>query len=117
MVGSLTDDQLKEFDAYLSGSQPVSKGTDFPEPEEKIIDEDKNISETDTDYLDKIVDLHNRKAKDIMDLLDKIDAKAHKDVVADLVDEMQYQKGVAKREADQLGQLKQLFAQALEATK
>jgi len=124
MGGGLTDDQLKEFDAYLNGTQPVQDNNDvddepesLPEPEQKIVNDDKEIKKVDSDYLNKIIELHSQKADDIMNLLDKIDAKSHKDIVADLVDEMQYQKGVVKREKDQLEKLKQLFAQAAEATK
>ena len=124
MGGGLTDDQLKEFDAYLNGTQPVvdnkdndDKSTSLPSAEQKIVNDEAKIEKTDTDYLNKIVDLHSQKADDIMGLLDKIDAKAHKDIVADLVDEMQYQKGIVKRETEQLDKLKQLFAQAAEAAK
>ena len=126
MGGSLTDDQLKEFDAYLNGTQPVNNNIndiddeepmELPKPEQKIIDDEVKIEKADTDYLNKIVELHTKKADDIMELLDRIDAKGHKDIVADLVDEMQYQKGVVKREKDQLDRLKQLFAQAQEAAK
>ena len=126
MGGSLTDDQLREFDAYLNGAQPVSNNNDDiddeepmdqPKPEQQIIEDEVKIEKTDTEYLNKIIELHSKKAYDILELLDKIDAKSHKDIVADLVDEMQYQKSVVKREKDQLGKLKQLFAQAAEATK
>ena len=118
MGGVLTDDQLKEFDAYLNGAQPVADNIDdttSPTASEKENITDKK--EIDTNYLNKIVELHSRKADEIMELLDKIDAKSHKDIVADLVDEMQYQKGIVKRETEQLDKLKQLFAQAAEAGK
>jgi len=119
MGGGLTDSQLKEFDAYLNGASAVSDNDDVSLSglDKEISDDEKNIKKTDINYLDKIIELHTQKADDIIKLLDKIDAKAHKDIVADLVDEMQYQKGVVKREKEQLNRLKQLFAQAAEAAK
>ena len=123
MSGNLTDEQLKEFDAYLNGAQPMVDDDDNDEPIKPLPhveseDDDSDVKpKIEASYLEEIVDMHGRKADDIMKLLDKIDAKAHKDIVADLVDEMQYQKGVMKRETEQLGKLKQLFTQAAEAIK
>ncbi|MDR3125692.1 MAG: hypothetical protein LBU20_01290 [Candidatus Nomurabacteria bacterium] len=68
-------------------------------------------------YLDDIITLHEQKADDILDLLEKIDAQSHKDIVADLVDEMQYQRGVIRREQEQADNLKQLLKLAADATK
>ncbi|GHU08729.1 hypothetical protein FACS189431_5540 [Alphaproteobacteria bacterium] len=116
--GNLSDQQLKEFDAYLNGSNSNGPSDDIkpaapvakPQPQQ-VKHNDNNI-----DDLDKIVDLHKKKVKLILDLLDKIDARAHKDIVADLVDEMQYQKSIVKREEEQAGSLKKLIALASEAT-
>jgi outer membrane biosynthesis protein TonB len=95
-----------------------------PEPEPESEPEPEEVPEpeaTPTDayesYLDDIIVLHEQKAGDIIDLLDKIDAKSHKDIVADLVDEMQYQKGVIRREQEQADNLKQLLKLAADATK
>jgi hypothetical protein len=85
-----------------------------PEPEPEPIAQPQSAYES---YLDDIITLHEQKADDILDLLDRIDAKSHKDIVADLVDEMQYQKGVIRRERDQSDNLKQLLKLAADATK
>jgi hypothetical protein len=116
--GSLSDQQLKEFDEYLSGagsSQPSA-----PKPESKPeVKPEPVVQKThvDDDYIDEIPKLHQKKVDGIYELLDKIDAKTHKDIVADLVDELQYQKGVIKREKDQAEDLKKLFSLAAEAGK
>jgi outer membrane biosynthesis protein TonB len=158
--GNLSDQQLKEFDEYLSNSgvkQPAADdATDdvadqpaqpapppppasrpapvpAPAPEPEVEEEEPEPAPApalepepapvspppvdDESYLDDIITLHEQKADDILDLLDKIDAKSHKDIVADLVDEMQYQKGVIRREQEQADNLKQLFRLAADATK
>jgi len=110
--GNLSDQQLKEFDAYLSGEENKVKfdsdGMDMPKPQPQPVKNDDN---------NDIIRLHKEKVAVILGLLDKIDAKAHKDIVADLVDEMQYQKGIIKREREQAGNLKKLIALADEAAK
>ena len=178
--GSLSDQQLKEFDEYLSNSgvkqpaaqdevtdeveqpepapaptlepvpevepeapivqpapeptpEPIIKPTPTPtpvpepvpevEPEalapapEPIQELEPEAPIVEESYLDDIIALHEQKSYDILDLLDKIDAKSHKDIVADLVDEMQYQKGVIRREREQADNLKQLFKLAADAAK
>jgi outer membrane biosynthesis protein TonB len=87
------------------------------EPEVDYAPEPTASSDGYESYLDDIITLHEQKADDILDLLDKIDAKSHKDIVADLVDEMQYQKGVIRREQEQADNLKQLLKLAADATK
>ncbi|MDR2523930.1 MAG: hypothetical protein LBC95_00060 [Candidatus Nomurabacteria bacterium] len=124
--GSLSDDQLKEFDAYLNSndnsvSAPAPQAPPVSDPEPVAAPEPPAAPapapRVSDDYLDQIVSLHEKKAEAIIGLLDKIDAKSHKDIVADLVDEMQYQKGVVKREREQSGNLKKLFSLANEASK
>jgi restriction endonuclease Mrr len=115
--GNLSDQQLKEFDAYLNNSNGPSDDIKPAAPAAKPQPAKHSVSNGDVDDLDKIVDLHKKKVKLILDLLDKIDAKAHKDIVADLVDEMQYQKSIVKREEEQAGSLRKLIALADEATK
>lgn len=142
--GNLSDQQLKEFDEYLSNSgvkqqdnsTPVEKPvqtttptpapTPAPAPVEETVEETTVVAEPEPkpasapiadSYLDDIISLHERKADDILDLLDKIDAKSHKDIVADLVDEMQYQRSIIRREQEQADNLKQLFKLAADATK
>ena len=128
MSSDLTDEQLKEFDAYLNGTPPAPSHrdnpmpvdepvADLPKPERTVVENEDDIAKVDDDYLDEIVKLHNRKANDILTLLDKINARDNKDLVADLVDEMQYQNGVVKREKDQLNKLRNLFEQAANAAK
>jgi Predicted membrane protein len=149
--GNLSDQQLKEFDEYLSNSgvkqqaddtvvvdepaQPEAPVTPEPTPApapDPVVQEPEAapvvapepapapVTQTpvvEESYLDDIILLHEQKADDILDLLDKIDAKSHKDIVAELVDEMQYQKGVIRREQEQADNLKQLFKLAADATK
>ncbi|MDR1197309.1 MAG: hypothetical protein LBL08_03520 [Candidatus Nomurabacteria bacterium] len=127
MGGSLSDQQLKEFDEYLSGVGPdKSEPEAAPKPVEEEKPEPKPMpapekqpvkSSGNADYIDEIIDLHQKKVDGILDLLSKIDAKTHKDIVADLVEEMQYQNSVLDREKSQAGDLKQLFQLAKEARK
>jgi len=113
--GSLSDQQLKEFDAYLSGENNNSNDKPADTKFEPIGSPPaKPIGGND---LDDIVRAHERKIDIIMGLLDKVDAKAHKDIVADLVDEMQYQKSIVKREKEQGANLKRLISLANEAVK
>lgn len=138
--GSLSDQQLKEFDDYLSGvdSTGNSSGANAPEPKEPpkaptppaykpepkpFVPEPKPIPEppkaptVDTSFVDDIERLHQKKVDTILGLLDKIDAKTHKDIVADLVDEMQYQKSVIKRERASAADIKKLIELAEQASK
>lgn len=117
--GNLSDQQLKEFDAYLNGDAGDKPSNPKLAESKPIMNGAKpQSSKTSTGGdLDKIIALHKEKVDMILDLLDKIDAKAHKEIVADLVDEMQYQKSIVKREENQLGNLKKLIALADEATK
>ena len=145
--GNLSDQQLKEFDEYLSNSgvkqptndepankpaqpaapapepKPAPKPMPAPEPAQEPVEEAPapmpapQAPINNDSYLDDIITLHERKADDILDLLDKIDAKSHKDIVADLVDEMQYQRSIIRREQEQADNLKQLFKLAADATK
>jgi hypothetical protein len=110
--GNLSDQQLKEFDEYLSGSGDSQPVVSKPEPK---FDAPKPSAST--DYIDDIIKLHDKKVSGILGLLDKIDAKTHKDIVADLVDEMQYQKSIIKREKEQAENLKKLFSLADDASK
>lgn len=144
--GSLSDQQLKEFDDYLSGvnstgsaSSPVPEPIPEPKPEpaplppieppKPFVSEPKpeptvapepvkpvQTSQS-TGFVDDIIKLHQQKIDTILDLLDKIDAKTHKDIVAELVDEMQYQKGVVKREKASAADIKKLIELAEQATK
>jgi len=145
--GNLSDQQLKEFDEYLSNSgvkqtpenkpmadttqptmpapkpEPAPVSEPEPKPAPKPINEEVPAAPkpesmpAEDSYLDDIISLHEKKANDILDLLDKIDAKGHKDIVAELVDEMQYQRGIIRREQEQAQNLKQLFKLAADATK
>jgi hypothetical protein len=110
--GSLSDQQLKEFDAYLSGDNNNKPNNTKPD----IAPIKPQPPKADADF-DSIVKLHKEKVNVILDLLDKIDAKSHKDIVADLVDEMQYQKSIIKREQEQGANLKKLITLANEAAK
>ena len=132
--GSLSDQQLKEFDDYLSGvnnsggaSAPAPAPVDpprpsmSPKPEPKPFAAPKPAPEAPKpapkmDVVDEIMRVHQQKVDTILDLLDKIDAKTHKDIVADLVDEMQYQKGIIKREKAGAADMKKLIELASEAT-
>lgn len=113
--GNLSDQQLKEFDAYLSGDDKSTNGAKLT----PAMDEPKPfVAAASTDNgMDQLVKLHKEKVAVILGLLDKIDAKSHKDIVADLVDEMQYQKSIIKREEEQGANLRKLITLANEATK
>ena len=135
--GSLSDQQLKEFDDYLSGVSSSGGSTSAPAPEPRPIPEPQKpvakpfvpepkpapepqkpaFSGVNSNFVDNIVQLHQEKVDTILGLLDKIDAKAHKDIVADLVDEMQYQKSVIKREKASAADIKKLIELAEEATR
>ena len=111
--GSLSDQKIQEFDAYLSGSDMPGDFGNKSKTEEKV----SSVVDTGDIDLDKIVELHEKKVDLILSLLYKIDAKSHKDIVADLVDEMQYERSVIKREKDQASDLKKLVELANEAAK
>lgn len=111
--GSLSDQKFQEFDAYLSGSDIPGLGDNKVEKPAKPAKTDDDI---DLD-IDEIANLHEKKVDLILSLLYKIDAKSHKDIVADLVDEMQYERSVVKREKDQAENLKKLVKLANEAAK
>lgn len=139
--GSLSDQQLKEFDEYLSGvsstgsassPEPAPAPAPAPEPALPPVEPPKPVvaeppkpapapepakSTANVDFVDEIINLHQKKVDTILDLLDKIDAKTHKDIVAELVDEMQYQKGIIKREKANAADIKKLIELAEAATK
>jgi|GEM_PF-3555282 len=141
--GGLSDQQLKEFDDYLSGvsstgqpSAPVPdplplppeppKPVELPEPPKPepkpFVPEPKEEPappkpSTNLNFVDEIINLHQQKVDTILGLLDKIDARSHKDIVADLVDEMQYQKQVIKREKASSDDIKKLMELADQASK
>lgn len=137
--GSLSDQQLKEFDEYLSGvnntgsaSAPAPKAPQPPLPPEppKPFAPEPAPAPTpmpeppkpaqpapNAGFVDNIINLHQQKVDTILNLLDKIDAKTHKDIVADLVDEMQYQKSVIKREKASAADIKKLIELAEQASK
>ena len=137
--GGLSDQQLKEFDDYLSGvsstGQPSApapdplplppeppKPVEPPEPPKPFVPEPKEDPappklSTSLNFVDEIISLHQQKVDTILGLLDKIDARSHKDIVADLVDEMQYQKQVIKREKASSDDIKKLMELADQASK
>jgi hypothetical protein len=131
MGGSLSDQQLKEFDEYLSGAGSTDKSepmaTPKPAPEKKPEARQQPQPQPEpatppkaiesTDYIDEIPKLHQKKIDGILELLKKIDAKAHTEIVADLVEEMQYQNSVLEREKASATDLKKLFQLAEEARK
>ena len=130
MGGSLSDQQLKEFDEYLSKiGEGNSANVDFktpapaaappkpaPVPAESVVETAQDIPGTGI-VVDEIVKLHDAKVGQILNLLDQIDAKTHQEIVANLVDEMQYQKAVIRREQDNAEAFKKLLELAAQASK
>ena len=119
--GNLSDQQLKEFDAYLNDADGGDDGAVaapvMPNPADPMGPAKPPKPTVADDDIDAIPRLHKNKLNMILGLLNKIDAKSHKDIVADLVDEMQYQRSVIRREEQQADNLKKLISLAREASK
>jgi hypothetical protein len=84
-------------------------------PAESVVETVQDIPDTGI-VVDEIVKLHDAKVGQILDLLDQIDAKAHQEIVASLVDEMQYQKAIIRREQDNAEAFKKLLKLAAQAS-